>query len=152
MLNRHSTIDNVELTLNTKKFLHMSLDHSIEMFEKSVGRLNLGVESLLSAFARDLPQQHCKILRLAEAAILNYVSMAALARASRAVCLKFESASSEHALAGLICEEHHANVLRLMKTLDTEMLSSYDAYYQKVAKMLIKEKKCFTEHPLTRYF
>lgn len=152
VLHQHSTIENVELTLNTKQFLHPSLDHSIKQFEESVGRLDLGVKGLLTAFARDLPQQHSKILRLADVAIMNYVSMAVLARASRAICLKFESATVDHVLAGLICEEHHAKVWNLMKTLDTGVANSFDAYYQKVAKMLIKEKKCFTEHPLTRYF
>lgn len=147
-----STIDKVELKLNIKKHLHPALDKPIKWFEESVGRLNLGTNLLMTEYAKELPQEHCKILRLADAGILNYVMMATLARVSRAVCHKFQTATAEQYIAGLVCEEHRTTILRLMKELDSGPQNSFDPYYQKVSKMLLKEKKYFTEHPLTRFF
>lgn len=152
LLKQGSTVDKPELSLNIQKYLHPSLDRPIKWFEESVIRLNLGANILMTDYASQLPQQHCKILRLADAAIMNYVSMATLARASRAICHKFETAQAEHLIVQLVCEENRANVLRHIKELDIGPQNSFDPFYQKVSKMLMKEKKYFTEHPLSRYF
>lgn len=152
LLKQTSTIEHVDLKLNIKRNLHHSLDTPIKWFEESVGRLNIGANILMTDYARDLPQQHVKLGRVADAGILNYVTMATLARASRAICHKFDTATTEHAIAGLVSEEHRATILRLMKELDEGPYVSFDAYYQKVSKMLMKEKKYFAEHPLSRYF
>lgn len=152
LLQKQDSIDNVELKLNIKEHLHMSLDMPIKWFEESVARLSLGTEIVMTEYARDLLQQHVKIARLADAAILNYASMASLSRASRSICHKFETAPIEHALAGLVCEDSRANVLRLMKQIESGMQVSFDLYYQKVSKMMMKDRKYFAEHPLSRYF
>lgn len=152
LLKGNNSIENIKLHLNIKRHLHHSLDFPIKWFEESVGRLNIGVEIVMTEHARHLPQQHCKILRLADIGILNYVTMATLARASRAICHKFDSAPAEHAIAGLISDNHRVTILRLVKELDEGPYHSFDGYYQKVSKLLVKEKKYFTEHPLSRYF
>lgn len=152
VLGRQNTIDQPKLTLKIKKHLHPTLDLSIQWFEESLARVQLGAQILMTDYAKDLLQQHVKVGRLADGAILNYVSMASLARSSRALCLKFKSASTEHCLAGLICEESRARILHLMKEIEGGKYTSFDGYYQKVSKMLTKEKQYFPEHPLSRYF
>lgn len=152
VLLQHDSIDKVDLKLKIKQHLHMSLDIPITWFEESVARLELGTRIVMTDYARDLLQQHMKIARLADAAILNYASMATLSRASRAICHNFETATIEHALAGLVCEESRASVLRLMKELESSSQVSFDLFYQKVSKMMMKDKKYFAEHPLSRYF
>lgn len=151
-MQRHQTIEDAELKLNIINHLHPAFDFSSKWFEQSVARLQMGTRILMIDYARDLPQQHCKILRLANAGILCYVSMAVLSRASRSMCHKFETASMEHSIAGLVCKENSSIVLDLMQQIEIGPSHSFDTYYQKVAKMVIKEKKYFAEHPLTRFF
>lgn len=152
MFHLGSTMDKVRLKLDVKKNLHHVLDPAIKSFEESVARLNMGADILMTEFARNLPQEHCKILRLADAAILNYVTLATLSRASRAICHKFETAQNENTIAALLSEDHRATIYRLMKELEVGEFSSYDMFYQKVAKLLVKENKYFVAHPLTRFF
>lgn len=152
IMNQESTIDKVKLKLDIRKHLHPGLHKSIKWFEESVARLNIGTNILMTEYAKELPQEHCKILRLADASILNYVMMATLARVSRTVCHKFETTEAEQYIAGLVCEEHRTTILHLMKELDCGPQNSFDPYYQKVSKMLLREKEYFTQHPLTRFF
>lgn len=152
LLRQGSTIDNIERKLNIQKMLHPSLDFPIQWFEESVGRLNLGVEILISDHARDLPQQHCKITRLADTCILNYVSMATLSRASRALCHRFLSAPTDHAMTGLLCDEHRRIILDMMKQIEYGSHKSFDGFYQRVAERIMDDSKSFVEHPLNRLF
>lgn len=141
--------DKIPFEQNIEKKLHTSLDSPMKLFEESLRQLNVGVEILMTDYARNSPQMQCKISRLADATILSYVSLATLSRASRALYHEFESGTAEHDIAEMVCEEHSATISHLMNKISDD---SFDALDQKVSKMLIKNKKYFAAHPLTRFF
>lgn len=149
---KHHTVENVKYFLKIKKHLHPAMDLTSDWFEQSIARLKIGTDILLGQYGRDLPQQHIEILRLSDAAILNFITFACITRASRAFCLKLPNGEYERLLAGCISNTNRDEVKRLMLAVELGPHKSFDGFYQKVAKVVIKAKKYFPEHPLKRFF
>lgn len=152
LINKTYDIDNIKTGMDLKKHVHITMDHHTKWFDQSVGRQQVGCEGLMYEYGQELPKEHVKISKLANIGILNYATMASISRANRAICLKSQSAPIEHLLSGCISSRNRFLVKELVIDMTQSTIDSFDPYFQKLAKMMIKEKKYFPEHPLSRFF
>lgn len=152
LLHKNYNYEKVKSGINLTKCVHITMDHHIKCFDESIARQNIGCEALMYEYGHDLPKEHVKILKLADVGILNYATLASISRANRAVCLRAQEAPIEHLLSACVASRNRFLVKKYIIDMTQSALDSFDPFIQKVAKMMIKEKRYFPEHPLSRFF
>lgn len=146
------TLDKYESSLTIHDAVSNDFDLPASWLEASIERLRIGTKTLMEVHGRNLPREHCEIQKLAEAATLNYISFACLARANRSWLLQLPEAVHERIIVGCICDRSGKTVKQLMQSIEDGPVATFDTYYHHVAKMLIKNRSYFPVHPLTRFF
>lgn len=152
LINRGIDLDNVKTGIDLQKHFHPLMYKNVKVFDESVARQYVGCEALLYEFGHDLPQERVRILRLADVAILNYATMASITRANRADCLEQPVGNLYNLLSGCVSSRHRFLVKHLVIDMTQSSVDSFEPYFQKLATVMLKDKRYFPEHPLTRFF
>lgn len=149
---KKETIDHVHYSLKLREHLINVFDIPADWLEASIARIKIGTETLMTAYGNDLPQEHNEIFRIGDAAILTYASFATLARANRAWCLKLPDVPNERVLATCVIDANTKKVHQLIQSIEDGPITTFETFYQRIAKLLMKNKSYFFVHPLTRFF
>lgn len=149
---KSESITNIHYTLLLREHLVNVFDLPANWLEASIKRIKMSTETLMVAYGRELPQEHNEIQRVGDAAILTYASFASLARANRSWCLKLPDTQHERVTASCVVDTNSKKVLALTQHIEDGPQKTFETFYQRVAKLLIKNKSYFFVHPLTRFF
>lgn len=135
-----------------KENVHQGFDPFVKRLEESIIRIRIATRNTITRHGRDIVEKQCDILRLSEAAVQCFAMFSVISRASRAVCLQLPEAGNEHLIANCFTQTGGFKVQKIIEELENGPYYTYDDYYGIVAKMLIRTKKYFPAHPLTRFF
>lgn len=145
-------IHEVKETLNLKEQVHQGFDPYVKRLEESIIRLRIAAKNTISRHGRKITEKQCDIARLSEIAIQCFIMFSTISRASRAVCLQIPEAGNEHLIANCLSQTGGLRVQSIAEELENGPYYTFDEYYGIVSKMLIRTKKYFPAHPLTRFF
>lgn len=118
----------------------------------SIKLLRLGASTLLTIEARDLPQKHIEMQKVADAAACIYASFACLLRADRSLKLKLPSASDEAFIAQTICDKNAAEVDSLMDYINDGPVKTFSRFHTLLTQLMLEKGANFPAHPLASLF
>ncbi|XP_055913856.1 complex I assembly factor ACAD9, mitochondrial [Eupeodes corollae] len=147
-----SSIDNPKSKLRLGEALHPSLEPAAQCIERSIMRLQMAAEILLTKYGQEILQKHIEIHRLTEIVSHIYAMFASTSRASRAYCIGLKLADYEMLLALTICAEGEAKVKELVYEISNGPYMNNDINVNRLTKQVFKSGGYFSEHPLTFNF
>ncbi|XP_055844455.1 complex I assembly factor ACAD9, mitochondrial [Episyrphus balteatus] len=147
-----SSLENPKSKLRLGEALHPSLEPAAQCIERSVTRLQMAAEILLTKYGQEVVQKHIEIYRLAEIVSHIYAMFASASRASRAYCIGLKLSDYELLLALTICAEGEAKVKTLAYEIFEGPYLNNDHNVNRLTKQVFKSGGYFSEHPLTFNF
>lgn len=147
-----SSLEQPKSKLRLNENLHPSLQPAAQCIERSVVRLQMAAEILLTKYGQEVVQKHIEIHRLAEMATHIYAMFAASSRASRSYCIGLKLSDYELLLALTICAESEAKVKTLAYEIFDGPYVNNDHNINRLTKQVFKSGGYFSEHPLTFNF
>lgn len=115
--------------------------HHTSCFDKAVAWQSDACELLMWEYGETLPHEHVRILRLAEVAILNFATMASIARANRTIRLKLPSAPLEHLLSDCISVRNRFLVKTLVVDMTQNSITSLEPVFQLAARYMLQPRE-----------
>lgn len=143
-----SSLEHPKSKLSLGDALHPSLAPAAQFIERSVVRLQMAVEILLTKYGQEVVQKHIEIHRLAEIVTHIYAMFAASSRASRSYCIGLKLSDYEMLTALTICAEGEAKVKTLAYEIFEGPYVNNDNNVNRLTKQVFKSGGYFAEHPL----
>ena len=128
------------------------MDPAAQWLEFSILRLEAATEILLARHGQEIINFKLEVMRLSEVAGLCFAMFASVSRASRAYCIGLKHADYEMLIASSFCLSASEKVKLICQDIDKGEFLTTDNHNRKIAKQLLKNKKYFSEHPITRNF
>lgn len=133
-------LENAKTNIDLKEHVATSLAHHTSCFDKAVAWQSDACELLMWEYGETLPHEHVRIIRLAEVGILNFATMASIARANRTIRLKLPSAPLEHLLSDCISVRNRFLVKTLVVDMTQNSISSFEPVFQLAARYMLKPR------------
>lgn len=131
-------------------YLHPSMKPGADALEKSIDYLQRVLLALFIAHGTDISQRYIDLCRLSEIVTNQYISVAAMARASRSYCIGFANAEQERNLAvnvALLAETRNTVII---DEIGKDDLMNGDKLYKTLADFVYQKKRYSFEHALKR--
>lgn len=149
---RGESVNKFDSTLDLPGKVVPEYDIHANWLESSIARLRIGSSGLLMLYGKEVTGEHGEIQKLGDASIMNYVSLAALARGNRSWILKFKDAPYERLMAACLMQDNAARVKKLMEHIEQGPEETFETHYQSLTKIMVQSKSYNLVHPLFRFY